>query len=103
VDIVTEQAPQDRDTSRERTLGDRAVVPDCFEELVFCNHAVRVMQQKLQDFKDLRLKGQDFSGFGDGEVALVDLYVGKPKDAAPLFHLIPRKTIIGFREMRRNP
>jgi hypothetical protein len=55
------------------------------------------MEEKLQYFEDLRLKGQDFSGLGDGEVALVDLYIGKPKDAARMLHLASPQNLHRFR------
>ena len=82
-------------TLRVRELSETAVpLPDGVEKLVFRDDSARMMNEKLQDLEDFGLEGQDFSGFGDGEVALVDLYVGKPKDAAPMLHRVPRKNFI---------
>ena len=46
----------------------------------------RMVKEKLQNLKDLGLEGQHLSRLGDGEVALVDFYISKLKDAAPMLH-----------------
>jgi hypothetical protein len=38
--------------------------------------------------------GQYLSRLGDGEVALIDFYVGKPKDAVAMLHLNFRRPLV---------
>jgi hypothetical protein len=95
MDVVSEEAAERGDAASEGAFRDGAVVPNRVEKFVFCHDAVRVMNEKLKNSKDFGLEGQDFSCLGDGEVALVHLYIGKPKDAAPMFHRAPREIFIG--------
>ena len=79
----------------DATPSDGGAAPDGVEKFVLGDDATGIVKQKLENLKDFRFDRQRFSGLGDREVALVDLYVGKPKDPAPMLHRVPRKIFIG--------
>src|ERR1017187_3704303 len=71
--VVAQQTAQKPDAACQGALGNCGIAPDGVEQLFLRDQPLRVVQQKQEGSKGLRLNRQHFARFGQRELPLANL------------------------------
>ena len=84
-DLITEQAPQNRNIARERILRNCGVVPHGIQKFFFRDQPVGITEQKEQNPKGLRLDRQYLATFDNAELPFAHLYIVEAENTVLVF------------------